>query len=139
MDGMYGAIKNRRGGLLNDKEENAQQMMDQGGGKHGEMKSLLSQLSDEQKSELMGLLEADMDRSEGMDPKMIEKGAMGPGEREDLAESVEAGELGGDHETEEDIMNSMVSTSDEMRDKPRNLGDRVRMEMSKKLKMKKGE
>lgn len=133
MDGMYGAIKNRRGGLLNDKEENAQQM--DGG---GEMKSLLSQLSDEQKSELMGLLEADMDQASA-DPRAIEKGAMGPGEREDLAESVEAGELGGDHETEEDIMNSMVSTSDEMRDKPRNLGDRVRMEMSKKLKMKKGE
>jgi hypothetical protein len=26
MDGMYSAIKNRRGGLLNDQEENAHQM-----------------------------------------------------------------------------------------------------------------
>lgn len=134
MDGMYSAIKARKsgGGLLNDHEENAHQMNGS-----GEMKDLVSQLTDEQKAELMGLLEAE--EAPGPDARAIEKGAMGPGERRELDESIESDSLGGDHESEEDIMRSMVSTSDDMRDKPRNLGDRVRMEMSKKLKNKKGE
>jgi hypothetical protein len=140
MDGMYSAIKNRRGGLLNDDEENAHQMpMEKKamGKPSGEMQSLIAQLDDTQKMELLKLLSADVAAA---DSREIEKGGMGPGEMMELAE--EAGEVEGMGETEDEIAADMVSSADmtraEQNTKPRNLGERARIEMAKKLKTKKG-
>lgn len=136
MDGMYSAIKNRRGGLLNDEEENAHQApaekkpMYKGSG----MEGLVASLDDIQKMELLKLLSADM--SEGGDTREIEKGGMGPGEMAELEEEAGMGE------TEDEIAADMVSSADVTRAEqgtaPRNLGERARIEMAKKLKNKKG-
>lgn len=136
MDGMYSAIQKRRGGLLNDEEENAHQMpMEKKamGKPSGEMQSLVAQLDDTQKMELMKLLSAEM---AGGDSREIEKGGMGPGEMAELEEEAGMGE------TEDEIAADMVSSADMTRAEqgtaPRNLGERARIEMAKKLKNKKG-
>lgn len=138
MDGMHGALKQRRGGLLNDMEENAHQMpeKEQSG---EEMKSLVMSLSDDQKQELLGILEADVSQGPG-DAMSIQRGGAGPGERIDVAMESDGYDLGGDHESEEEIGESLMSSADKMRADQgvsgRNLGERVRINLAKKQKNK---
>lgn len=144
MDAMYSAIKGRRGGLLNDEEENAhQEKADVQGPKGMDMKSLVSALSDDQKMQLLKMLVSGSEAREEAPTKMtaqsIEKGGMGPGEEEELEE---ASELGGEHESEDEIAESMLSSGDKYRaqrgDSPRNLGERMKFGLASKLKNKKG-
>ncbi len=138
MNPMYSAIKGRRGGLLNDVEENAHQPPAEAKPSEGSglnMKSLVSALSDEQKSQLLSLLVSGDKPQEGasQDSVAIEKGAMGPGEEAEIEES-----LGDGHESEDEIAESMVASSDKLRaergDKPRNLSERMKFDLAKKLK-----
>lgn len=134
MDAMYSAIKNRRGGLLDDS-----QAPEQDSASGISLESLAQALSPEQKSQLLALLVGSGGEQGKTAPPVqkssaeIEKGAMGPGEEAELEES-----LGGDHESEDEIAESMVASSDKMRsergDKPRNLGERVKFDLAKKLK-----
>lgn len=142
MDALYSAIKSRRGGLLNDDEENAHQepAPQKGGGM--DMKSLVSALSDDQKMQLLKMLvsgDGDKEAPSKMTAQSIEKGGMGPGEEEELEE---ASDLGGEHESEEEIAESLLSSGDKYRadrgDKPRNLGERMKFGLASKLKQKKG-
>jgi hypothetical protein len=59
---------------------------------------------------------------------------MGPGEEAELEEM----SLGGEHESESEIAESMIGSSDKMRaergDQPRNLGERMKFDLAKKLK-----
>lgn len=138
MDAMYSAIKGRRGGLLNDAEENAGQEMPQPAPqkKDGDLKSLVSSLSDDQKMQLLGILMKD--QGMGNTKVEIEKGGMGPGEEAELAD--ESDLEGDEQESEEDIAESMLSSADKMRAaqgaKPRNLGERMKMNLASKLKKK---
>lgn len=138
MDAMYSAIKSRRGGLLNDQEENAHQepMEAKPGGM--DMAGLVDALSPEQKSELLALLVGgEQAPAPAKAAPAIEKGAMGPGEEAELSES-----LGDGQESEGEIADSLLSSADSMRavrgDKPRNLGERMKFDLAKK-KQKKGE
>lgn len=140
MDAMYSAIKGRRGGLLNDHEENAHQMPEEQGAPKGggDMQGLVESLSPEQKSQLLALLvqeQAPEGEAKPNDAAAIQKGEMGPGEMAEL--DAEAGE---GHESEEEIMESMISSADKSRvdqgAKPRNLGERVKMSLASKLKKK---
>lgn len=138
MDGMYSAIQKRRGGLLNDEEENAHQMpMEKKamGKPSGEMRSLVAQLDDTQKMELMKLLSADM---AGDDSREIEKGGMGPGEMAELEEEAGMGEM-----TEEDIANEQFLDESDYRkaesgEVGRGLHEKARLAMAKRFKTKKG-
>ncbi len=137
MDAMYSAIKGRRGGLLNDVEENAGQEMPEPQTKQGgDLKGLVTSLSDDQKMQLLGILMKD--QGMGSAKVEIEKGASGPGEDAELAHEVE--DLGGDHESEDEIAESMLSSADKMRAeqgaRPRNLSDRMKMGLASKLKKK---
>ena len=139
MNSMLSAIKNRRGGLLNDHEENAHQMPEESAPQSGgmNMKGLVEALSPEQKGELLKLLVSGGEQAQpGMksgDVASIEKGGMGPGEESELAEMSGEGQ-----ESEDEIAEGMISSSDKMRsergDKPRNLGERVKFDLAKKLK-----
>lgn len=144
MDAMYSAIKGRRGGLLNDSEENADQMTDEKPSKGGvDIKSLVSVLSEDQKMQLLKMLVSGSKDSEQAPTKMnaqsIEKGGMGPGEEEELEEATN---LGGEHESEDEIAESLLSSGDKYRaergDNPRNLGERMKFGLASKLKNKKG-
>lgn len=139
MDAMYSAIKGRRGGLLNDQEENAGQEMPempQQKKEGGDLKSLVSSLSDDQKMQLLGILMKD--QGMGNTKVEIEKGGMGPGEEAELAD--ESDLEGEGHESEEQIAESMLSSADKMRASqgaaPRNLGERMKMGLANKLKKK---
>lgn len=134
MDGMYSAIKSRRGGLINDQEENAHQLPEekpQGGGLN--MESLVSALSAEQKSQLLSLLVGGQKSEGAKTPESIEEGGMGPGEEAEIKAS-----LGEGHESEDEIAEGMISSSDKMRaergDKPRNLGERMKFDLASKQK-----
>ncbi len=140
MDAMYSAIKGRRGGagLMDDPQEEMDEVPappQKGGGMN--MQSLVSALSDDQKSQLLSLLVAgDKGQSPApKDPMAIEKGGMGPGEESEIEDS-----LGDGHESEDDLAESMISSSDKMRsangDKPRNLSERMKFDLASKLKNK---
>ena len=148
MDAMYSAIKSRRGGLLNDQEENAHQMpVDQAPKPKADgLQTLVETLSDDQKTQLLSLLVKDQGaqassegKSSPVDAKQIEKGGMGPGEQQEVDEMID-NDLGDGHESEDQIANSMISSSDQMRsargDSPRNLGERMKFDLAKKLKNK---
>lgn len=140
MDGMLGAIKNKRGGLLNDQEENAHQPPQESKPSKGpDMQGLVQSLSDDQKNQLLSLLVKDQsqDQPDGqMDNTQIQQGEMGPGEEAELGQ--EAMDDGSEHESEDQIMESMTSSADKGRVEqganPRNLGERVKMNLAKKLK-----
>lgn len=137
MDAMMGALKQRRGGLLNENEENAHQMPEEKSSGGMDMKSLVGALSDDQKAQLLSLLVSGNDGA----PKKagniadIEQGGMSPGEESDIEES-----LGEGHESEDQIAESMIASSDKSRaasgDKPRNLSERVKFGLATKLKNK---
>jgi len=143
---MQSAIKGRRGSMLNDMEENAHQLPDQKEQKPGgsaDMQGLVQSLSDDQKSELMGILSQDMQPQKEVNAVSIQQGEMGPGEEAELAEYSAEGEqedAHGGHESEDQIMESMISSADKGRvdqgAKPRNLGERVKMSLANKLKNK---
>jgi len=134
MDAMYSAIKNRRGGGLLDESEAAPEQADESG---VGLEGLVKALSADQKSQLLALAVGNGGaKAQGALPQPkgaseIEKGAMGPGEEAEIEES-----LGGEHESEDDIAESMMSSSDKMRsargDKPRNLGERMKFDLAKK-------
>ena len=134
---MLSAIKNRRGGLLNDTEENAHQMPEERGpkGQGVDMKSLVQALSPDQKAQLLSILVSGEKGSAkpAESAPQIEEGEMGPGEESEIQE-----ELGEGHESEDEIAQSMISSSDKMRsdrgDRPRNLGERMKFDLAKKLK-----
>lgn len=138
MDGMYSAIKGRRGGLLSDQEENAHQMPQEESAPEGgmDMKGLVQALSPDQKNQLLQLLVGGEKGGERSNVPAIEKGAMGPGEEAELEEE----SLGEGHESEDDIAEGMVASSDKMRsergDQPRNLAERMKFDLAKKLKSK---
>ena len=101
-----------------------------------DMKSLVQALSSDQKAQLLSLLVSGDQKPSGdkgmmPDKLSIEKGGIGPGEDEEIQE-----QLGGDHESEDDIADSMLSSSDKMRaargDSPRNLSERMKFELAKK-------
>lgn len=135
MNSMLSAIKGRRGGLMEDHAPMQEEMAAESGG-GVDMKSLVQALSPEQKSQLLSLL-VGQGKSEGSGPtpEKIEEGAMGPGEAEEIEES-----LGEGHETEDEIAESFLANSDKMRaeagDKPRNLSERVKFGLATKLKNK---
>lgn len=136
MDAMMGALKQRRGGLLNDGEENAHQMPEEKSSGGMDMKSLVGALSQDQKAQLLSLLVSGGDQSKGKSSiSEIEQGGMSPGEESDIEES-----LGDGHESEDDIAESMIASSDKSRaasgDKPRNLGERMKFGLANKLKNK---
>jgi phage repressor protein C with HTH and peptisase S24 domain len=140
MDAMHAAIKAKRSGKLSGLlggEEPAQPTEAESG-----MAELVAKLSPEQKHELFELLKAEAPTAEGAEqgeeadkeydpqnPSQEEKGA--------IDEEMSAGE--GDDSESDNIAMSMIDSkaknaSDDM--KPRNLGERVRFEMAKKLKAK---
>ena len=133
MNSMLSAIKGRRGGLMAEAPEQESAPQESGG---VDMKSLVGALSPEQKSQLLSLL-VGSGKSEGAGatPEKIEQGAMGPGEAEEIEES-----LGEGHETEDEIAENFLAHSDKMRaeagDKPRNLSERVKFNLATKLKNK---
>lgn len=136
MNPMYSAIKARRGGLLEDDEPMQEGAPQESGGV--DMKSLVNALSSEQKAQLLSLLVgkgAEAPQAKPSDSMAIEKGGMGPGEKEEIEE-----DLGDGHESEDEIAESLVANSDKMRaergDKPRNLGERMRFGLANKLKKK---
>lgn len=135
MDGMYSAIKSRRGGLINDHEENAHQLPEEKPKGNGglNMESLVAALSDQQKSQLLSLLVGGEKQGGAKTPESIEEGGMGPGEEADIEAS-----LGEGHESEAEIAEGMISSSDKMRaergDKPRNLGERMKFDLASKQK-----
>lgn len=144
MDAMYSAIKGRRGGMLNDMEENAHQTNDEPMGEsvpsgQPDMQGLVESLKPEQKQQLLAMLVKD--QAQGPDesnPAAIQEGAMGKGEMAELEQGAMDDEDG--HESEEQIMESMVSSADSTRADqgatPRNLGERVKMNLATKLKNK---
>lgn len=141
MDPMMSALKQKRGGLLNDGEENAHQMPEEKNSGGMDMKSLVGALSQDQKSQLLSLLVSGNDGGNkahpGKAPNIsdIEQGGMSPGEQSDIEES-----LGDGHESEDQIAESMIASSDKNRaaggDKPRNLGERMKFGLANKLKNK---
>ncbi len=141
MDAMHSAIKQRRNGLLSDAPvEQAPTTPGEpgvGGSKPEEMAGLVKMLSNDQKQMLLQMLAKDI---QGVNTAEIEQeGAPGPGEEMELAEYSMDDE--GGHESEEEIMESMISSADKSRAsngaKPRNLGERVKMNLASKLKDKK--
>jgi hypothetical protein len=135
MDAMHSAIKGRRGGMLNEHEENAHQMPKESQGE-GDMQGLVESLSDEQKAQLMGLLQQDMSEKPADGPA-LEKGSAGPGEEQEVAQMAME-DQGDEHESEDEIMESMISSADKGRVeqdvKPRNLAERMKMNLASKLK-----
>lgn len=139
MDAMYSAIQKRRGGGLLEEESMVEdEAPAPGEGQGGGLKGLVAALDQGQRQELLQLLVKDQganDRS----PEIEVEGAMGPGEEFELErESGETPMERGSHESEDEIMESMVSSADKSRadqgTKPRNLGERVKMDLAKKLK-----
>lgn len=133
MNSMLSAIKGRRGGMMEEQAPMQEEMAAESGG-GVDMKSLVQALSPEQKNQLLSLL-VGQGKSEGPTPDKIEEGAMGPGEAEEIEES-----LGDGHESEDEIAESFLASSDKMRaeagDKPRNLSERVKFGLATKLKNK---
>lgn len=135
MDSMISAIKGRRGGMM-DEAQMHEGMGQESGGDGLDMKSLIQALSPEQKSQLLSLLVGGGKSAEKTaTPEKIEEGAMGPGEEAEIEQS-----LGDGHETEDEIAESFLASSDKMRadrgDKPRNLSERVKFGLANKLKNK---
>lgn len=139
MDGMLGAIKAKRNGsgLMNE-EPQAKPSADQSAG----MGQLIDSLSDEQKQALLKMLVQDVLPA---DTKKIEMGdGMGSGEKMEIEMESEGMEDDpyGDYkqESEDEIAESMISSSDmakaDTTAKPRNLGERMRMNLASKLKKK---
>lgn len=130
MDAMANAIKSRRGGLLSDAPVEQAPVGPQQD-KNMNLMGLVKALSEDQKQMLLQMLVG-----ENEDAKGIEKGEMGPGEKMELEEEVMIPE-GPEQESEDEIMESMVSSADKMRvgngAKPRNLGERVKMDLATKL------
>lgn len=144
MDAMYSAIKGRRGGMLNDMEENAHQQNDDKPESvpsgESDMQGLVASLAPEQKQELLAMLVKDQAQApEESNPAAIQEGAMGKGEMAELEQGAMEDE-GDGHESEEQIMESMISSADSTRADqgatPRNLGERVKMNLATKLKNK---
>lgn len=137
MNGMLGAIKSRRGGLLGDDQEMGDSGYDSPQEPEGDdkLKGLVDALSEDQKAELLQLLVKDQSANE--DAPAIEKGKMGPGEEQELAQYAGDDE-NADHESEDEIAESMLSSADKMRAdqgaKPSGLGQRMRMGLANKLK-----
>ena len=139
MNGMYSAIKGRRGGLLEDEGGGMGEMMEESAPPQGagvDMKSLVGALSQDQKMQLLKILVSSSGASPDQGKKLpIEEGGQSPGEEDDLEES-----LGEGHESEDQIAESMIASSDKMRagsgEKPRNLGERMKFNLASKLKNK---
>src|SRR5260221_357447 len=139
MDAMYSAIKSRRGGMMGGQQDNNAPQVPEGKpqGKSDGMQTLVAALSDDQKNQLLSILVKDQgsgkdsqSKPNATDPNAIDKGGMGPGEQEETDEQSQNdnnNDLGGDHESEDQIAQSMISSSDQMRsgrgDSPRNLGE----------------
>lgn len=140
MDGLASAIRGRRGGLMEEQEEMMTEEPSMGGPKQdgSGLKGLVDQLDPSQKSLLLKMLIKDSAANENA-PK-IETGAMGPGEAMELEEFTSEFEPEEGHESEEEIMESMVSSADKTRadrgTEPRNLGERVKVGLANKLKKK---
>lgn len=138
MDGMLGAIRNKRsGGLIGGDEEQAPAPQPQG--ESSGLKGLVAALDESQKAQLLKMLVSDQ-ASEGEDAPELEKGGMGPGESQELEEYVSEMEPEEDHESEDELAESMISSADKSRAeqgvKPRNLGERMRVGLANKLKKK---
>jgi len=139
MDSMYSAIKGRRGGLMGGAGPEMVMMDEEASepsqGAGMDMKSLVGALSDDQKMQLLKLL-VGSSGGDKMAPKSpIEEGGQSPGEEDDLEAS-----LGEGHESEDEIAENLLASSDRSRseagDKPRNLSERMRFGLAKKLKNK---
>lgn len=143
MKSMVEAIRSKRmsmGG--SDKMEPVQDEQ----GSH--MQSLVDSLDEHQKQELLGLLQS----SSGKDAAEIQKGAPGPGERKEISQKAkqEAAQEGESPEVEQQEKDELGDTDDiamgmvdrgafkkvEDGARPRNLGERVKMEIAKNLKAK---
>lgn len=138
MDGMLSALKGRRGGLLGEEAAEAQaapQKQESAG-----LKGLVAALDEAQKAELLKILVKGQE-AEGQAQEIGEGKAAGPGEKLELEEYVSEYEPEDAHESEEELMESMVSSADKSRaasdTKPRNLGERMRIGLANKLKDKK--
>lgn len=141
MDGMSSAIRNRRGGGMMDQGMGEAPMVDQAGGTPQDaegLKGLVSSLDESQKALLLNMLVKDQSASQ--DAPAIEQGKAGPGEEMEVEEYVSSMEPEEGHESEEEIMESMISSADKSRAadgvKPRNLGERMKVGLANKLKKK---
>ena len=141
MNGLGAAIRGRRGGGMLDEETVVQQPKvggDSGAGSTDEMKGLVASLDESQKSMLLKMLVKDQSASENA--PNLERGGMGPGEEMGIEEFVSEFEPEEGHESEDEIMESMISSADKTRadqgTKPRNLGERVNIGLANKLKKK---
>lgn len=143
MDGLMGAIKGRRSGGLIDEQVVANEPRVGGAApqKDGaqEMKGLVQSLDPSQKDLLLRMLMKEQ-KANDMSPDIQQKGAPGPGENMELEEFVSEFEPEEGHESEEEIMESMISSADKTRadrgSEPRNLGERVKIGLANKLKKK---
>jgi hypothetical protein len=139
MDGLMGAIRNRRGGRDEQIAEDQPVVgNDSGAGSAQELKGLVASLDESQKALLLKMLAKDQTASENA--PALETGAMGPGESMEVEEYVSDMEPEEGHESEEEIMESMISSADKTRadrgTEPRNLGERMKVGLANKLKKK---
>ncbi len=144
MNGLMSAIKNRRGGGMLNEESAGEEMEMSAAPKAPQqneaqgLKALMGSLDDGQKQMLLKMLSADQKIT--TEPDAIQKGAKGPGETMELEEYVSENEPEEGHESEDEIMESMISSADRTRVdrgiEPRNLGERVKMSLANKLKKK---
>jgi hypothetical protein len=141
MSAMMDAIKQKRGGAPALAIE-AAPTDDGGGDQNQDLKALVASLSDDQKSQLMDMLSQDAgDETSASD---IEKGAPSDEEHSKIAAKMadDSAEDDGDDDSSEmdEIGKSMLSSSDIAQAgngrQPRNLGERVRMNLAEKLKAK---
>ena len=131
MSAMLSAIQNRKsGGMMSEKPQHE---LAEGG---TDLQSLVDSLSDEQKMELQGLL-ADSSKPEGSASE-IAKGEASTEEQGQIKKSMASDEMIGSDESD-DIGMSMLEGRDKGQTpitEPRNLGERMRMSVSNKLKAK---
>lgn len=136
MDPMLGALKARRKGtgLLDEESPKmAADMKDEG---KSDLKEMVMSMSPEDKMALLQMLQSDMKA----DPMAIQKGGQSPGEKMEIEMAMNEEGMDDDNESEDEIMESMISSADKTRaengSKPRNLGERVKMNLASKLKSK---
>ncbi len=139
MDGLGAAIRGRRNGAQIDEAIVEQEPGgDSVSGDAQDLKGLVSSLDDSQKSLLLNILVKDKSANESA--PALEKGGQGPGEKLELEEFVSDFEPDEEHESEDEIMESMVSSADKTRAErgtnPRNLSERVKIGLANKLKKK---